>query len=201
MLTIHEFKFRVTTSLLLITIGIAFIAIDFQASAAGMEGIRPSHGKIVIYFDEYKVLKEHYPWLTRDLYTYIKKVGHQNNIDPQLIVSLIEEESSGHWWARGKLIYIPDFVTKKLIPQRARGYMQVLPLHYNGPADDLLQPQLNIKMGTAYLRYCLNISNGNIKVALAGYNAGPNTAYYESDYVRKIVARYETTTKKSKVEL
>jgi soluble lytic murein transglycosylase-like protein len=201
MLTIHEFKFRVTTSLVLICVGIIFLTVDFKTSAAGRVEVQTSPGKIIIYLDEYKVLKEQYPWLTKDLYSHIRRVGHQNNIDPQLIVSLIEEESSGHWWARGKLIYITDFVTKKQIPQRARGYMQVLPIHYPGPADDLLQPQLNIKMGTAYLRYCLNISNGNIKVALAGYNAGPNRPYYESDYVRKIVARYETTSKKSKVIL
>lgn len=201
MFTIHEFRFRVTTSLFLICVGAIFTTMGLQSDASEKVDIRPDSYNIVIYYDEYEILKEYYPWLSKDLYSYIKKVGLQNNVDPQLIVSLIQEESSGKWWAKGKLIYLIDFVTKKPIPQRARGYMQVLPIHYKGPADDLLQPYLNIKLGTAYLRYCLNISNGNIKVALAGYNTGPNTKYYESDYVRKIVARYELTSKKSKVTL
>jgi len=57
--------------------------------------------------------------------------------------------------------------------------------------EDFFKPEINIPLGIAYLRYCLDIG-GNEVTALAMYNAGPNrvkdsrTPKMTLDYIAKI---------------
>jgi len=57
--------------------------------------------------------------------------------------------------------------------------------------EDFFKPEINIPLGIAYLRYCLDIG-GNEVTALAMYNAGPNrvkdsrTPKMTLDYISKI---------------
>jgi hypothetical protein len=42
------------------------------------------------------------------------------------------------------------------------------------PRDGLYDPGLSIALGTAYLKQLLGMFDGNVELALAGYNGGPN---------------------------
>ena len=64
----------------------------------------------------------------------------------------------------------------------ARGLMQVMPRtgrelarHMGLPWSTarLVEPEFNIRLGTTYLRQVLEMFNGNLDLALAGYNGGP----------------------------
>ncbi len=57
----------------------------------------------------------------------------------------------------------------------AVGLMQVLPetgARYGVLRGTLLKPEPNIRTGTRYLVELLQLFNGNLELALAGYNAG-----------------------------
>jgi soluble lytic murein transglycosylase-like protein len=66
--------------------------------------------------------------------------------------------------------------------------------------SNIWDPAQNIEGGTRYLRFLLDTFNGDVKLALAGYNAGENAVigsgyriprYRETQaYVRNISARY-----------
>ena len=69
-------------------------------------------------------------------------------------------------------------------PVGANGLMQLMPFTAKRVADlvdlknfnvkDLLKPEVNIKLGTRYLKRLSQMFNGNFFLAAAGYNAGPH---------------------------
>jgi soluble lytic murein transglycosylase-like protein len=92
----------------------------------------------------------------------IDKASREFKIDSKLIYSVIMAESGGK----------ADAVSSK----GARGLMQLVD---STAADmgvaDSLNPHQNIIGGTKYLRILLDRYNGNLRLALAAYNAGPGT--------------------------
>ena len=94
----------------------------------------------------------------------------RHNLDPFLVAAIIGVESHCQ----------PDAVSSK----GARGLMQLMPdtgrwaagyLGIEGYSDDLLfQPDVNIRIGSWYLRQLLNQFGGNLGIALAAYNGGPS---------------------------
>jgi len=121
------------------------------------------------------------------VFRYSNKYGH----DVLLVYSLIREESR----------YNKDAVSRS----NARGLMQLISgtandsarevgiQHYN--FNKLFDPEVNVELGSFYLRKVLDRYNGEIPLGLASYNAGPNRVakwvetigYYKYDeFIEKI---------------
>lgn len=93
-----------------------------------------------------------------------------NGVDPLLVHALIREESR----------YNPDALSRV----RALGLMQLMPGTAYGVAkrlsvplsgtQEVLKPDVNIKLGTNYLAYTLRRFDNNALLAIASYNGGPN---------------------------
>jgi soluble lytic murein transglycosylase len=98
----------------------------------------------------------------------IKAESEKNNLDPYLVASLIRQESE----------FNPSVVSYA----NAYGLMQLLPSTGKAMAKEegiknfqtfqLLDPEMNIRLGCRYLREMLNKLGGVQEYALAAYNAG-----------------------------
>jgi soluble lytic murein transglycosylase-like protein len=116
----------------------------------------------------------------------IDAAARQNEVDPQLVSAMINQESG----------FRADAVSKA----GAMGLMQLMPdtaksLGVTNPFD----PAQNVQGGTALLRNLLDRYHGQLDLALAAYNAGPAAVdkyggvppYPETEaYVRNIMASY-----------
>ncbi len=114
----------------------------------------------------------------------------RNGVDPDLMVAVMRQESG--------------FNSRALSYKGASGLMQLMP----GTArrfgvSNIFDAAQNIEGGARYLRFLLDSFNGDVKLVLAGYNAGENAVvnsgykiprYKETqNYVRSISARYDAT--------
>ena len=119
--------------------------------------------------------------------SFIIESSVRNGLDPVLIYAQMHTESS--------------FKRGAISPKGARGLMQLMP----GTAarfgvTNIFDPQQNIEGGARYMRFLLNAFDGDVQLALAGYNAGEGAVlkygrrippYHETqEYVRRISQRY-----------
>jgi len=91
-----------------------------------------------------------------------------NSLDPYLVASLIRQES--------------EFNAGAISPANAYGLMQLLPsvgkslAKKHGikrfTASQLLDPSINLELGTIYLKQAIDRYGGQVEYALAAYNAG-----------------------------
>ncbi|MBM4274686.1 MAG: lytic transglycosylase domain-containing protein [Deltaproteobacteria bacterium] len=98
----------------------------------------------------------------------IKKYAGHHGVDPSLVQAVMRHESG--------------FNANAVSPKGAQGLMQLMPgtaalMGVNNPLD----PEQNIAGGVGYLRRCLDRFGHNVPLAVAAYNAGPES-----------VARYGT---------
>ncbi len=90
----------------------------------------------------------------------IRKKSGKYNVEPAIIKAVITAESN----------WDPRALSKK----GAIGLMQLMPATAKEmKITDPYDPEENIEAGTRYLRYLLDRFNGDLDLALAGYNAGP----------------------------
>lgn len=91
--------------------------------------------------------------------TIINSVSATYKVDPKLIKAIIIKESQG--------------VANALSPVGAKGLMQLMDTTATWlGVKSIYDPTQNITGGTKYMRILLDIFKGDIKLALAGYNAG-----------------------------
>ena len=118
---------------------------------------------------------------------FIIESGRRNSVDPLLLYSIMHQEST--------------FKPRAMSYKGARGLMQLMP----GTAQrfgvtSIWDPKQNIEGGTRYMRFLLDKFDGDVRLALAGYNAGEGAVmkygnrippYSETqEYVRRISKRY-----------
>lgn len=108
-----------------------------------------------------------------ELAVIITEQAKIHNIDPLLIIALIQVESTfnpnaySHKGAKGLMQLLPD--TAKYINKKTNKGIS--------NTSNLFDEEINIKLGTAYVEYLLNKTNGNLEYALAAYNMGPTNMY------------------------
>jgi soluble lytic murein transglycosylase-like protein len=128
-----------------------------------------------------------------DLGAVVSAAGNRNNINPDLIISMIHVESG--------------FNPRAVSPKGAQGLMQLMPqtaarLGVANPMD----PVANVEGGTRYIRELLDRYHSDLIKALAAYNAGPERVeqfngvppYPETiAYVTKVIKEFNSRTPKS----
>src|SRR5215218_11264293 len=119
--------------------------------------------------------------------SYIVESGKRNAVDPLLLYSIMHQESS--------------FKQRALSYKGARGLMQLMPFTASRfGVTNIWDPRQNIEGGARYMRFLLDLFSGDVRLALAGYNAGEGAVmkygyqvppYSETrEYVRRIGNRY-----------
>ncbi len=115
---------------------------------------------------------------------YVKLLAPEYQLAPALVLAVMAQES--------------NFDPLAESPKKAQGLMQLMPdtaLRFR--VTKLRDPSQNIRAGMAYLRWLLAYFEGDVMLALAGYNAGEKAVdrylgvppYAETRlYVRKIMA-------------
>lgn len=117
----------------------------------------------------------------------IVESGRRNAVDPLLLYAIMHQEST--------------FKARAMSNKGARGLMQLMPgTAVRFGVTSIWDPQQNIEGGTRYMRFLLDKFDGNVELALAGYNAGEGAVmkygyrippYNETqEYVRRISKRY-----------
>ncbi|MFZ1537227.1 MAG: transglycosylase SLT domain-containing protein [Chromatiaceae bacterium] len=94
-----------------------------------------------------------------DIKALVQRLAPDYRLDPNLVLAVIETES--------------NFALNALSPKNAQGLMQLIPATAErfGVAN-VWDPVQNLRGGMAYLRWLLDHFNGDLELALAGYNAG-----------------------------
>src|SRR5690349_6693228 len=117
----------------------------------------------------------------------IYEAATANGLDPCLIVSVMRAESA--------------FNRMAVSPKGASGLMQLMPATAERfGVKKIFDPRENILAGAKYLRWLLDRFNGDVRLALAGYNAGEGAVEFygnrippfleTQNYVRTIYTRY-----------
>jgi hypothetical protein len=119
---------------------------------------------------------------------FIVESGRRNAVDPLLLYAIMHQEST--------------FKARAMSNKGARGLMQLMPgTAVRFGVTSIWDPKQNIEGGSRYMRFLLDMFDGNVQLALAGYNAGEGAVmkfgynippYSETqEYVRRISKRYE----------
>ncbi len=114
-----------------------------------------------------ELLEVNFPTAFRPL---VEKHGKEAKVDPNLLQALIREESRFNPSARSSTGALG---LTQLMPGTARDMARTLKIRRFRNAS-LLNPQQNIRIGSAYLGKLLSRWDGNKALAVASYNAGPN---------------------------
>jgi hypothetical protein len=114
----------------------------------------------------------------------VRKLALEYRLDPELVLAVVRVESNFNPGARST--------------KNAQGLMQLIPeTAARFGVENVWDPEQNLRGGMAYLRWLLDRFEGNVTLALAGYNAGEGAVeryrgippFEETkDYVKRIIA-------------
>lgn len=120
-------------------------------------------------------------------HTFIIQTASHHQIDPALIKAIIMAESG--------------YNTKAVSKKGAKGLMQLMPgTAQSLGVEDIFNPHQNITGGVQYFKQMVNRFNGDVKLALAAYNAGSrNVRNYNGvppfkathSYIKKVFKYYQ----------
>ena len=120
----------------------------------------------------------------------VMKAAAKHGVDPNLVMAVMQQESGFNPRARS---YKGASGLMQLMPATARRF----------GVENIYDPAQNIDAGTRYLRFLLDTFDGDVELALAGYNAGENAVVHSGyqvpryretqNYVRTISAKYGKT--------
>jgi soluble lytic murein transglycosylase-like protein len=137
---------------------------------------RPSHATRSRYFGA----------PTTEISSLVEKSAGEHKVDPKLVHAIIQVESG--------------YNTRALSRKGARGLMQLIPATAaRFGVQNSFNPGQNIEGGVTYLKYLLDLFDGNVPLSVAAYNAGENAvlkkggipAYPETvDYVQRVTGLY-----------
>lgn len=88
---------------------------------------------------------------------YIMRWSQQYGVDPDILATVIQIESCGQYLVNS--------------PAGAQGLFQVMPFHFT-EGENMLDPETNARRGINYLIGGLELADGHIGLAMAGYNGG-----------------------------
>jgi len=89
----------------------------------------------------------------------IRDAARRHQVDVALVKAVIRAES--------------DFVPQAVSPKGALGLMQLMPATaHRHNVWSVFEPRQNVEGGVTHLRYLLDRYGGNLRLALAAYNAG-----------------------------
>ncbi len=114
----------------------------------------------IVVPNRYKFGSTSVKYSASDIRYLVERYAGHYRLDPNLIYAVIRAES--------------NFNPHAVSPAGARGLMQLMPATADEMrVNDIFDPAQNIAGGTQYLSRMLDMFDGDLSMALAGYNAGP----------------------------
>lgn len=138
---------------------------EVRKSVDVIRGAFPALGSTYQSSLSQEVLQLYYPVAFQES---IRGWAKHNSLPPWLVCGIIRQESAfdrrAQSWAGARGLM-------QLMPGTARETAQRLGLSYS--PDKLTEPDFNLQVGTTYFRQVMGMFDGNLELALAGYNGGP----------------------------
>jgi soluble lytic murein transglycosylase-like protein len=163
-----------------------FAAAALATSHSVKTHTKPLRPGISVSMDEFRAVRA-----DRAYDDIISEAASSYSLDPELIRAVMRAESA----------FNPMVVS----PAGAQGLMQLMPaLADEMGVTDPFDPRQNIMAGAKYLRWLLDLNRGDVRLTLAGYNAGPTVVskykrvppFKETQrYVKKITGFMEDARK------
>lgn len=105
----------------------------------------------------------------------VEKWADEYGLDPNLVATVMQIESCGDPQAKSSA--------------GAAGLFQVMPFHFES-GENPTDPATNAQRGLSYLRQSLDAANGDVRLALAGYNGGIGVIGMDEAYWPAETRRY-----------
>ena len=124
---------------------------------------------------------------TEEIDQLVNQTANRHQVDPDLVRAIVRVES--------------DYDPKAVSSKGAMGLMQLIPATARRfGVENPFDPKQNLEGGVNYLRYLLDLFDGDLALSLAAYNAGEHSVQRyggipaipeTQDYVRKVTNLYQ----------